>query len=224
MTGMDFELLSVGAAVLVTLTALLLLAINDWRLSIILIAMQYSGVFLLVASQWPLSMAISKLLVGWIAGAVLGMAFGSSPELRQEYQNSAAYLPVKRSASSRLVNTGRTTGALWFYILTALAVISLIGMALLSRAGSLSGWLVDIQPASAWGAMALLSIGLVKLGFTTHPLHTILGLLTALSGFEVIYAHVEPSALVAELLAGITLGLALAGVYLLLAPNMREDE
>ena len=32
------------------------------------------------------------------------------------------------------------------------------------------------------------------------------------------------TALVAELLAGITLGLAMAGVYLLLAPAMREDE
>ena len=56
-----------------------------------------------------------------------------------------------------------------------------------------------------------------------HPTFSgILALLTVLSGFEVIYAGVESSTLVAGLLAGINLGLALVGSYLLVAPTMEE--
>ena len=45
---------------LVVLTALLLLAISDWRLSILIIAIQYTGVFALVATHWPAPMAITR--------------------------------------------------------------------------------------------------------------------------------------------------------------------
>ena len=218
MSTVVLEPLAIVAAGLVTLTALLLLAISDWRLSILLIAIQYTGVFLLVALDWPIPMAIAKLVVGWIAGAVLGMAFTNSPELRQTYQARIATGRAPTRPGAKL------SSAFSFYIFTALAVIVLISMAFLSRTTAFSGWLPGIHPAQAWGALVLVGIGLVKLGFTTQPLHTILGLLTALSGFEIIYAQAETSALVAELLAGITLGLAMAGVYLLLAPAMREDE
>ena len=218
MSIVALEPLSIVAAALVTLTALLLLAISDWRLSILLIAIQYTGVFLLVAMNWPVPMAIAKLVVGWIAGAVLGMAFNNSPELRQAYQSRIATGRAPTRPGAKL------SSAFSFYLFAALAVIVLISMAFLSRTTVFSNWLPDLQPAQAWGAMVLIGIGLVKLGFTTQPLHTILGLLTAFSGFEIIYAQAEPSALVAELLAGITLGLAMAGVYLLLAPAMREDE
>lgn len=218
MSAVVLEPLAIVAAGLVTLTALLLLAISDWRLSILLIAVQYTGVFLLVAIDWPIPMAIAKLVVGWIAGAVLGMAFSNSPELRQTYQ---ARITTDRAPTRPGT---RPSSAFSFYVFAALAVIVLISLAFLSRATAFSKWLPDLHPAQAWGAMVLIGIGLVKLGFTTQPLHTTLGLLTALSGFEIIYAQAEPSALVAELLAGITLGLAMAGVYLLLAPFMQEDE
>jgi hypothetical protein len=42
-----------------------------------------------------------------------------------------------------------------------------------------------------------------------------LALLTALAGFEIVYAAVENSTLVAALLNVITLGLAMAGAYFL---------
>jgi hypothetical protein len=50
-----------------------------------------------------------------------------------------------------------------------------------------------------------------------------LGLLTVLSGFEILYSAVEVSALVTGLLAGVNLGLALVGAYLLLAPTLEEE-
>jgi hypothetical protein len=47
--------------------------------------------------------------------------------------------------------------------------------------------------------------------------------MTALSGFEILYATVEGSVLVAGLLAIINLGLALVGSYLLVASNTEEE-
>jgi hypothetical protein len=50
----------------------------------------------------------------------------------------------------------------------------------------------------------------------------VLGLLTVLSGFEILYAAVETATLVAGLLAAINLGLALVGAYLLAAPSLED--
>jgi hypothetical protein len=55
-------------------------------------------------------------------------------------------------------------------------------------------------------------------------LRVTIGLLTALSGFEIIYAAIETSTLVTGLLAGVNLGLALAGAYLIIAPTMEAAE
>ncbi len=51
----------------------------------------------------------------------------------------------------------------------------------------------------------------------------IIGLLTALSGFEILYAAVETSVMVAGLQAIVTLGLALIGAYLLAVRGMEGD-
>ena len=74
------------------------------------------------------------------------------------------------------------------------------------------------------GAMLLIGMGLLHLGVTTRPLRVLLGLLTTLSGFELLYAAVENSVLVAGLLALVTLGLALVGAYLLDALTGGEND
>ena len=67
-------------------------------------------------------------------------------------------------------------------------------------------------------------MGLLQTGFRTDVFSTILGLLTLLSGFEIIYAEIERSTLVAGLLATVTLGLSLIGAYLLLSPEIEGNE
>jgi hypothetical protein len=63
--------------------------------------------------------------------------------------------------------------------------------------------------------LLLISLGLLHLGITSDPFQVIIGLLTVLAGFEVLYAAVESSVLVTALLAVVNLGLALAGSYFL---------
>ena len=197
------EYLPIFALLLVAATSLILFMSTDWRLGILTLAVQYFGVFLLVLIHWPLSIAVVKLVAGWMPGAVLGMAMVSIPERRQEM----------RQETGKVLVASRP-----FYLLAAL----LVGMVVISQANQILEWFPDIHPEQAWGGLILVGLGLLKFGFTVNPLHAMLGLLTALSGFEVIYATIERSAMVAGLLAGITLGLALAGAYLLMAPHLEE--
>ena len=200
---MGLEFLPLLALFLVGATSLILFMITDWRYGILILAIQYIGVFLLTLIQLPLTMAVVKLVAGWMAGAVLGMAMVSIPDLRQEMEGESG----KRLVASRP-----------FYLIAAM----LVAMVVISLADFALAWFPDIQPEQALGGLFLIGMGLFKLGFTVQPLQATLGLLTALSGFEIIYATIETSALVVGLLAGITLGLALAGAYLLMAPHMEE--
>jgi hypothetical protein len=83
-----------------------------------------------------------------------------------------------------------------------------------------SGWLGLGLPI-AWGSLLLIGMGLLQLGISAQPFRVILGLLTVLAGFEILYAAVESSTLVAALLSTINLGLALTGAYFL---NMPQEE
>jgi len=69
----------------------------------------------------------------------------------------------------------------------------------------------------------LLGVGLLQLGISRSPLRIIIGLLTVLSGFEILYAGVENSTLVTVLLAVVTLGLAIGGAYVL-TPMKTEEK
>lgn len=78
----------------------------------------------------------------------------------------------------------------------------------------------------------LIGLSLMQLGTTQDTFLTIVGLLSFLSGFEVIYAGLELSALLTGLLAIVNLSLSLVGVYFIvkvnddvaLAPPSEEDE
>ncbi len=214
---MELELLAIAAASLVTFTSVLLLIARDWRVSIALLALQYLGVLQLIAQQWPMSMAITRLVAGWMAGAVLGMAMLSMPSPGKATENAEQTATRGRSTTARrarpLVNP-------LFYLLAAL----LVGLAVSSRIRQVMDWIPSLTLPQAWAGMLLVSLGLLRLGFTDQPLSISLGLLTINAGFEILYAALSAAPLAAGLSAAVTLGLALAGAYLLLAPHMEPDQ
>lgn len=187
--------LAVPAAVLVSLTGFVLLISRDWRISIFTLAAQYTGVFILVTLSWSVELAAVKLVAGWMAGAVLGMALASLPK------ETSIFRPLD------------LTGILFRFILTTLILLVMI-----SLAPRMARWVPGVVFAQTYAGTIMIGLGLVHLGLTANPLRTILGLLTIFSGFEILYASVEASILVAGLLAGINLGLALVGAYLLTVP------
>lgn len=200
---MILELLPIIALVLIASTSITLFLTENWRLSILLLSIQYLGVFILVQMNWPVIMASVKLVAGWISGAIMGMAMVSIPAVKEEMDQSS----FKHTSASRL-----------FYMLAAI----LVGLVILTRANQALEWFPDIHLEQAWGGYILIGMGLFKLGFSQNLFSATFGLLTALAGFEIIYSTIAISALLAGLLAGITLGIALAGSYLIMSPYLEE--
>ena len=198
---MTFESLALPAVIWVALTSLVLLTSWDWRWCMLALGAQYVGVFILVASDWPIPLAAVKLVAGWMATAVLGMG--------------AASVPVGWQEAQQVHPSG-----FWFRVLAA----GLVGLVVISVAPGVSAWIPEVDQEIAWGGLVLIGMGLLQLGLSTHPLRVVMGLLTVLAGFEVLHAAVESATLLAGLLAVVNLGLALAGAYLMVAPEIEDNE
>ena len=215
--------LSVAGVVIVIATSFSLLVSPGWRASLLLLAGQYLGVFILVAAVLPIELALVKLVSGWMAAAVLGMSLsgmlarGENPSGAVPAADGSAQAPGSPANRSDSPGLPSTSGRV-FRLLTGL----LAAMGGFSIAPQLTSWVPGLSNEQAWGSIILLGVGLLQLGFTIQPFRTILGLLTFLAGFEIIYTAAEPSTLVTGLLAIVTMGLSLAGAYLLLAPSLEE--
>src|SRR5215211_6292069 len=72
------------AVLLILVTSAGLLLARDWRWSIILLAVQYMGMFILTLQHWPLGMASVKLVAGWMSAAILGMTRSGLPPQEAE--------------------------------------------------------------------------------------------------------------------------------------------
>jgi len=75
---MTSEPVLISAVILVSLTSMLILLVRDWRYCVSALAVQYIGVFFLVFPSWPVEMAVAKMVAGWMAGAILGIAMATS--------------------------------------------------------------------------------------------------------------------------------------------------
>ena len=189
------------AVLVILVTSVGLLLVRDWRLSIIFLAVQYLGMFILVLQHWPLGMASVKVVAGWMAAAILGM--------------TRSGLPTQGFEEESIWPRGR---------LFRLFAAGVVGLIVSAATPGVSTIMADAGFAVTSGSLLLIGMGLLHLGITVSILRVTIGLMTVLSGFEILYSAVEGSILVAALLAIINLGLALAGSYLLIASSSSEAE
>ncbi|MBN1305812.1 MAG: hypothetical protein JXA13_15350 [Anaerolineales bacterium] len=188
-------------SVIMLLTSAGLLLSRDWRIQLGLLAVQYLGVFWLVQLHWPLAMAATKLITGWMVTAILGITYneiqGQVREVEENWQQGHAFR------------------------IFAVSIVSVIALAITPQ---IPQFLPGIGLQEVTSSLILIGIGILHLGITTQYFRVILSLLTVLAGFETIYAAIEGSVLVAALLTGTALGLALVGSYILIAPNWNKTE
>lgn len=178
-----------AAVILLGIASGLMLLVSTWRWRVTGLALMYVGVFWLTGLSWPLGLASIKLVVGWMAGAILGVSgINLLPPTRRRWPTEWVFLGLVFLIVIVAVNTMAPTIVEWF-------------------PGSL--------PAQAWGGLLLIGTGLVHLGIASRGLRVVISILTIMAGFEILYAVVETSTLVAGLQAVVTLGVALAGAYLL---------
>ncbi len=189
------------AVILLLATSAGLILNSDWRLDLGLLAAQYLGAFVLAAQHWPVGMAAVKLVTGWMATAAIGMtlnAFTSHEERPEQFW--------PRGRAFRLFMVGMVV------VLAAAA------------APRVETTIPGIGLPVVAGGILLIGNGLLHLGTRSEVTRVIYALLTILAGFEIIYAGVESSILVAALLAVINLGLGLVGAYLINAELSPEEE
>jgi hypothetical protein len=213
---MGFDLISVFGAILVTITASLMLIIDDWRVNVSLLAIQYLGAFALILQVWPLAMSISHLVAGWIAGAVLGMAILSLPQPAGRAKGAEPSGP----STSRLARSLRRGSDSAPNVIFLLLSIFLVALAVFSQTPRVASWIPGLSLTQAWGGLILIGIALLHLGFYSQSLRVTIGLLSLFSGFLILYSAINITTLAAALSATIALGLALSGAYLTLAPHM----
>ena len=188
------------AVVIILITSTGLLIVRDWRWSIILLAVQYFCMFLLTLQHWPPGMASVKLVAGWMSSAILGMTRSGFPA--QDIEKTSVW---PRGRLFRLFAAGMV-----------LLIVS-------ATTPSVDTIMADAGYAVTGGSLLLIGMGLLHLGVTDNILRVVIGLMTVLSGFEILYSAVEGSILVAALLAVINLGLALVGAYLMTAENANPE-
>jgi len=200
------EIVSWSAVGLIFVTATTMLIINrDWRISLGALALQYIAVFWLVTLHLPFAMGSAKLITGWMVVATMGMTrlgISTTDDDAGEFS---------------LLHGG-------WYRLILMSIVALVTFGATTRIETIIPGMG--LPVIA-GGLLLIGAGVVHLGVTSDLLRVILALLTVLSGFEILYAAVESSMLVAGFLSVVNLGMGLVGSYLLLAgssPSETESE
>jgi hypothetical protein len=180
--------------------SLVLLIGFGWRGTQIALSVQYLAVFWLVTLSWPIGMAAVKLVVGLMASAVLANTqTGASTALNNRSDNLPRSGRIFRGLAALL---------LWIVIISVSPTIMSM---------------THVGQETSLGSLVLMSMGLLQMGMNRHPARVVIGLMTFLAGFEILYAALEVSVLVAGLLAAINLSLALVGAYLAAVPAMESD-
>jgi hypothetical protein len=195
MTG---NLVSWAAVFLLLLTSTSMLVFyNDKQRALFIFAAQYLAAFTLILRHWPLGMAAVKLVSGWMALTILGATFRDLPGQPQTKPYS---MGIQIFASAIILALSITAAPLIEFAIPGLG-----------------------EPVIS-GSLLLIGIGLLHLSFTSEIDRILFALLTVMTGFEILYAAVEGSVLVAGLLSIITLGIAITGAYLLTILHPVEDE
>ena len=185
--------LAVIPALAVAFTGGLLILLDNRRMILVTLALQYLFVSWLVGVTLPIQVAAAKLVAGLMACSIMALT------LMKVGWPAQSLFPHS-------IPSGRVFRAI--ALLLALLVAGGLGQ---------SNWisLPGLSTAGVYGSTILLAIGLLHIGLNEEPVRVGAGLLTIMAGFEVIYSAIEPSLAVMALLAAVHLGIAFVVSYLL---------
>lgn len=187
------EIVSWVAVALILFTATTMLIHSDWRITLGALALQYLAMFWLVTRHLPFAMGSVKLITGWMVVVILGMTRLGLTNIEEE----ESFFP--RGQAFRL------------------ALMSVVALVAAGASTRIETSIPGLGLPVIVGGLLLIGGGIIHLGLTTNILRVILGLLTMLAGFEILYAAIESAILVTGLLAVVNLGLGVIGSYLMLA-------
>ncbi|MCC7359134.1 MAG: hypothetical protein IT317_06640 [Anaerolineales bacterium] len=198
----------------VLVAAGLLVAVPDWRLSLVALLVEYLGAAVLLTQLVLPEVALVKLLVGLLVVTLLAVTGWQAGFGLRAVPADGAVPPARRLGLE--VRTGLT------FRLLAVLMVGVAAAYIASQAHlALPG--LEATPALNTASYVLMGLGLLNLGLTDEPVNVGMGLLTILIGFEMFYAAVEPSLAVAAMLAGVHFAIGLAVSYLALLHHADEQ-
>jgi len=189
------------------LTAMVLTLTVDWRITFAALALQYIFAAILLNQAVAWQVAAVEAIVGILVVIILTLTgrqsnFGrtaSSPVVQLPGQLARiGPIEFQTNLPFRLVAILLAAVITWFMVVVGDYAVPGLPLAL--------------NLAGVW----LIILGLFGLGFTDEPMNAGSALLTVITGFEMIYAPLEPSLLVVALLAVVNFAVALAASYLAL--------
>ena len=174
------KFLLTAAVITGLLVALANLVRRKWLFNILALAIQYVCIFIVFPKTDGFMHALIKIIVGLMSTLIIYLTIQSTGAVKRE--------PFEFKLSA---------GEL-FRTLSAVFLVTLVVLA--------SPWLLkEVFPQSNIYvlilSLGLALIGLLQLGSKTESLYVIIGLLTFLSGFELLYGSLEFSALLEALFA-----------------------
>jgi hypothetical protein len=190
------------AAIGVGITAGLLVLLDDRRLLVLVLAVQYAFVGLLISLTLNMQIAGSKWLAGMAACAILFFYLRST-------DGKVGFKEVGTIPFNR------------FFRIIAVLLVALVAIGL----GAVN--LVNLEGIAqevGLGTALLVCLSFLHLGLCEEPMRVGIGLLTFLSGFEITYSLIEPSLAVVGLLACVHIGIALVMGYLMMIQERGHTE
>ena len=177
-------------------TSAFILVSSNWRWMVAGLAIQYLISFILVVQIWPLALASVKLISGWMGVILLAISLVSF-----EYQGES-----DKPVSER-----------WFLLATLL----LLWMVITATTPRVNEWL-PISYTNLYIGLVLMASGLLQTSHKMDIVGMVIGLLSVLIGFDIIYSSLEGSALVTAFYGLINIALCLLGIYILNTSGKRE--
>ena len=163
------------------------------RVALVLLVGVFAGVGANIGLGQQLRIGLALLANGLLASAILAIGF------------ERARWPGQGEGVG-LVPAGRAFRA---------ATVLLVAAAAWGIAAPYASGIGALPAARVTAALMIMAMGLLQLGLSQEQGAAALGLLTALAGFELFYAGLEPSLALRAVLAGIMLGVALVSSVLL---------
>lgn len=199
------------AAILVLITASLILILWDWRWLLLALIVQYLVVGLLFADVILPHLAFMKVLVGTFNCLILYITarqvnFGRLPEDVTEEE-------ADQLVEKRLVQIGPMTLPSDVPLRVFLALIVMIVVWVLSQNASFL--LPEVPEHVNLAILSLAGMGLVTFSLIVEPLKAGMGLLTFMTGFELFYLAVEQSIAMLAILFIAELMIVLSIAYLM---------
>jgi len=176
----------------------LMLIVSDWRMRVAGLASLYFIGFIVILQIWPVALASVKLISGWMGIALLSTSMLNSMDQESDH---------------------RFTSEMIFRFL----MIGLIWIVIAAIAPSINEWL-PIPYTNLYIGVSLMGSGLIFLSLTEDFFEIILGLLTILTGFDIIYSSLEGSALVTGIYAFIIILICLLSGYFSSTVLDKEEE